>query len=159
MGNTIQDVFNVDQQLGMVGAPARPGQSFGATPFIIGATVPQPGEAFIITLGLAERPANQIEAALAVGVVSFSQGDVNSPITKTVNHNTGVVFVEDDEAPCMRDGYIFVQAGGVVSDGDTVIFVAATGKWIVGTTTKSAFIAQGDAVDGDILVIQMTRIA
>lgn len=155
----IQDVYRINQQLGEVGAPARPGQSFSESLFIAGNNPPQPGGAFVITAGLAQRPANQTEAALAIGIVSFSQADLNSPITRTVNHETGVVFVEGDEMPCMLDGYIFAQGGGAIAKGDAVIFDSATGKWITGVTTKSAFIAQNAVGDGDILVIQITRIA
>ena len=156
---SIQDVYRINQQLGEVGAPARPGQSYGETLFFAADPAPQPGGAFIIVAGEAQRPANQTEAALAVGIVSFSQGHLNSPITRTVNHNTGVVYAEGDEMPCMTDGYIFAQGGGAIAKGDPVIFDSATGKWITGVTTKSAFIAQNAVGDGDILVIQITRIA
>lgn len=155
--SVVQNDFRISQQVGVVGQPARPGQSFGEILLEIGATTPQPGQAFEIINGKANLPINQTQAALAVGIVSFSQGDINSPITRTVNHNTAVVYVNGDEAPCGIDGHFFVLLGGAVTIGDNLIYDTAADDWIVGVTTLAAFIAMSSGVDGDIIAVQINR--
>ena len=158
MANTIQDDYRVSQQVGMVGQPARPGQSHGENIITIGSTIPQPGQAYVLTSGIAELPADQTAAALAVGIVSFSDKELNSAITKTVNHQSGVVYAEDDVVPGMTDGNIYVLAGGAIAEGDALIYDTAADDWIVGVTTKAAFIAGAAGVAGDIIPVQINRI-
>ena len=158
MADTIQDDYRVSQQVGMVGQPSRPGQSLGENIITIGATIPQPGQAYVLAAGVAELPADQTAAALAVGVVSFSDKELNSAITKTVNHQSGVVYADGDVVPGVTDGHIYVLAGGAIAEGDPLIYNTVTDKWIVGVTTKAAFIADVAGVDGDIISVQVNRI-
>ena len=81
----VQDVFSIRQQRGMVGMVSRPTQSFAQRIRVIGTPVVQPGQAYILVAGVAELPANAGEAALAVGIMSLSHGEINADITKTKN--------------------------------------------------------------------------
>jgi hypothetical protein len=123
------------------------------------AVAPQPGQAYTLVAGLATLPADAVAAALAVGIMSFSQGDINSPITRTENWKSGVVYAEGDEGPGMEDGNVYVLAGAAIKAGDALIFDTTDNNWAPGVTTKAAFIADTDAADGDILSVQINRIS
>ena len=156
---SLQTTYRTSQQRGMVGTVSRPNQSFGERLRVVAAAAPQPGQAYTLVAGVATLPADAAAAALAVGIMSFSQGALNAAIAQTENWKSGVVYVDGDEAPGMEDGNIYVLAGGAIKAGDALIYDTAADDWIPGVTTKAAFIADTDAADGDIVSVQINRIA
>lgn len=162
MPASIQDTYRTAQQKGMVGqATARNGQSFGESLYTVETSGLMAGEAFTLDgSGNVIRPANATAALAAIGVTSFSQGALNAAITKTENHASGVVYETGDVIPCVIDGYVYVLAGGAIAKGDGVNYDPATKKWTAGgVSTKCAFIADDSGADGDIIAIQINRVA
>lgn len=158
---SIQDTYRINQQAGVVGQPSRPNQSLGEVLYTVATAGMTPGEAFTVDVnGDIIVPADATAALSAVGVVSFSQGFINSAITQTENHKTGVVYSVGDNVPCVTDGHIYVLAGGAILKGAGVNYDPATKKWTSGgTSVKAAFIADDAGVDGDIISIQINRVA
>ncbi len=132
MTNPIQTSFAYHQQIGQVGAIARPNAPHDIDLGVAGVEI-LPGQGVYYDAGTDAwiLPVSAATRKLVTHVVSFNSNAYNTDIAvPTTNNASRVVYAAGDLMPLVSFGSVFVLAGETVESEDSAIYNETTEKWI-----------------------------
>lgn len=129
---TLQRTFAYHQQIGQVGAIARPSAPYDVDQGQAEVELkPGQGVFYNPATNKWKLPTSDAERLLVTHVVTFYPNSFNSDIgAPTTNNITEVVFAADAIVPLVAFGSVFVTAGETLETEDAVIYNQTTEKWI-----------------------------
>ncbi len=166
---SIQRQYNRYQQLGIVGALARPNSPHIVERGQVGVEV-RPGEGVYYDASTNRwiKPTNTATRLLVTGIVTFEQGTVQSAVSggtpAGANSDQELVFAAGSSVRIMTAGDIYLLAGAALERDGGLVFAQADNDWVAAPTATASLIASprksinvitDQVADGDIFIARI----
>lgn len=130
---TIQRVYNIFQQIGLVGQLARAGEPniFDSAESATGVSLVPGDGVYRNTSGQWIKPVDVATRKLVTHIVSFDTSVVSTPIVSPTTNSIGqIVYAAGSRVKALAIGTLYAIAGEALVTGDKAIYNHSTGRWI-----------------------------